>query len=121
MLLPPAASPAVVRGRDLGAGAAARPAPARCVRRVGRAAAAPGERADGRSTSGRRPVGAATGARGSGDAAPPAGPAPNLRRLRPLGDPELVEVLELADDSELRQLHTLLHGEPHACGGCAVI
>lgn len=32
------------------------------------------------------------------------------RRLRPLGDPELVEVLELADDRELHELHNLLHG-----------
>ncbi|KAI7835338.1 hypothetical protein COHA_010762, partial [Chlorella ohadii] len=44
-----------------------------------------------------------------GEAAPASQPR-NARRLRPLGDPELVEVLELADDKELQELYSLLHG-----------
>lgn len=105
-----AARPAAGAQRASGQGA---PAPCPGPRRVSRASnalVAPGRRVCGRT---RQRQTATAASRSSGDADPaaqPSQPAAKARRLSPLGDPELVEVLELADDKELHQLHNLLHG-----------
>ena len=100
------------------AGAPALSATPRRLWRGGGAQVTPGRPAGNRSSERRT---AAAASHSSGDGAPAAQPVNTARRLRPLGDPELVEVLELADDRELHELHNLLHGEQDGCHWCSCL